>query len=368
VTSEGLDVPIGGMGAEPVGLPAPPRTGIARPADVSGGTVPARPRVPALAGALFWPLPAGVRARRMRAVRDGLILAGWLSTAFVFLAIVPAGRSLGYDAFSYWSIDFGAVYDRTTDSNYTLGAFRYAPPIAFLFAPFTSLPWWSFLWLYTAVMVGTLAWLGGRWTLALLALPPVACELYHGNIHLLTAAAVALGFRHPWTWSFVLLSKVTPGVALVWFAARREWRALATALGATIVIAAGTFLLAPTLWQDWIAATFSNLDEPQPYSVPPPLPLRLPLALLLVYWGARTDRRWTVPVGAALALPILWVHGLAVALAAVPFLRARTPTLREYVVHVGIALIVASAAVVLLGPALERVLADASGALLVWLP
>ena len=46
----------------------------------------------------------------------------------------------------------------------------------------------------------------------LLALPPVALELYHGNIHLWIAAAIVLGFRYPWTWAFVLLTKVTPGV------------------------------------------------------------------------------------------------------------------------------------------------------------
>ena len=47
----------------------------------------------------------------------------------------------------------------------------------------------------------------------------------------------------------------------------------------------------------------------------------MPVAALLVYWGARTDRPWTVPVAATLGLPIIWPHGLCLALAAVPFLR-----------------------------------------------
>ena len=63
----------------------------------------------------------------------------------------------------------------------------------------------------------------GSRCLWLFAFPPVALELYHGNVHLLIAAAIALGFSYPWTWSFVLLTKVTPGLALVWFAVRREW-------------------------------------------------------------------------------------------------------------------------------------------------
>src|SRR5687767_7243630 len=171
----------------------------------------------------FEPLPVDSRALRRRAVRDGLIIAGWLATAFTLVVVAYFGRSLGYDAFSYWSIRLDDLYGRTLESNFTLGAFRYAPPIAFLFAPFGALPWWLFLWLWEALMLAVVAFLGGRWALVLLALPPVALELYHGNVHLLMAAAIALGFRHPWTWSFVILTKITPGIGLLCFAVRKEW-------------------------------------------------------------------------------------------------------------------------------------------------
>ncbi len=57
-----------------------------------------------------------------------------------------------------------------------------------------------------------------------------------GNVHMLLALAIVLGFRWPATWSFVLLTKVTPGIGLLWFAVRREWRSLAIALGATAVL------------------------------------------------------------------------------------------------------------------------------------
>jgi hypothetical protein len=269
----------------------------------------------------FEPLPADSRALRLRAVRDGLIISGWLATAFVYLIVTYYGRSLGYDAFAYWSLDFDDLYGRTMSNNFALGSFRYGPPIAFLFGPLGALPWWLFLWLWQAVMLATIAWLGGRWWLVLLALPVVALELYHGNVHLLIAAAVALGFRHPWAWSFVILSKITPGIGVLWFAFRREWRSLAIALGATAVIAAVTAVVAPHYWTEWIDSIVSNIDEPQHYSVPPPAPIRLPLAVLLVAWGARTDRPWTVPVAATIALPIIWPHGLTVALAAIPFVR-----------------------------------------------
>ena len=62
---------------------------------------------------------------------------------------------------------------------------------------------------------------------------PVLFEFYLGNVHLLLALAIVLGFRWPAAWAFVLLTKITPGIGLLWFAVRREWRSLAIALGAT---------------------------------------------------------------------------------------------------------------------------------------
>jgi hypothetical protein len=303
----------------------------------------------------FEALPADAATLRARAVRDGLIIAGWLATAFCYIVVTDHARSFGYDAYSYWSFDPADPYARTIGNNFGLGAFRYAPPAGLLALLLGALPWWLFLWLWQALMLATLFWLGGRWSLVLLALPPVALELYHGNVHLLIAAAIALGFRYPAAWAFVFWTKVTPGIGVIWFAVRREWRALAIALGATLAVGLATFMVLPDWWRDWIEATLSNLGEPQYYSVPPPLPIRLPLAVLLVAWGARTDRPWTVPVAAMMALPIIWPHGLTVAAAAIPFLRrgdqaARQPgwldaaRLRDYaatlVVVIGIALLV----------------------------
>ena len=266
-------------------------------------------------------LPADRRALRLRAVRDGLIVSGLLATGFLLLVVTNLVHRFGYDAYSYWSVDLNDLYGRAMNNNFALGAFRYTPPIAYLFAPLGALPWWLFLWLWTAFSAAILTWLGGRWTIVVLALPPVALELYHGNIHLLIAVAIALGFRYPWTWAFVLLSKVTPGIGVLWFAVRREWRSFAIALGATAVVVAVTLLIRPDYWAEFVRSFLSNLNEPQTFSIPPPAWIRIPLSIVLVVWGARTDRPWTVPFAATLALPILWVHGLTVALAAIPFLR-----------------------------------------------
>ena len=257
-----------------------------------------------------------------RAARDGAVLAGLLFLAYLFLVIAPAQRTVGFDAFAYWNVDASAPYQGGVGA---LGAFNYSPPIARLFNPFGLLEWPSFLWIWMALLVGNLVWLGGRSVrvLWLLALPPVAFELYHGNVHLWIASAIVLGFRYPWTWAFVLLTKVTPGLGLVWFAARREWRSLAIALGVTAAIVGVSLAIDRQLWSEWISflsATPEGGSVAQ-FQIPVPLWVRLPLAVVLVVWGALTDRRWTVPLAATLALPVLWISGFAICAACLPLAR-----------------------------------------------
>jgi hypothetical protein len=141
-----------------------------------------------------------------------------------------------------------------------------------------------------------------------------------GNIHLLLAAAIVIGFRYPVTWSFVLLTKVTPGVGLLWFAVRREWRSLAIALGTTVAIVAVGLLLAPDSWTAWFASLAGTADATGSNHLPIPLVVRLPIAALLVVWGARGDHRWTVIAAATIGLPTLWTHGFALLLGAIPLL------------------------------------------------
>lgn len=258
-----------------------------------------------------------------RAVRDGLGAAGLLFAAYLFLVVAPRAGTFGFDAYAYWSLDMADPY---TVPAGTFGAFTYTPVIARLFAPFSLLEWPTFLWLWTAVMVATVIWLGWRSALLVLAFPPVALELYHGNVQLLMAAAIALGFRYPVAWSFLLLTKVTPGIGLIWFAARKEWQPLGIALGFTGALVAISLVLEPQLWVDWLNDSVLKTANGAPlnqFSLAIPLWIRLPLAALLVAWGGRTGRPWTVPVGATLALPILWPSGFAILAALWPIAQRR---------------------------------------------
>ncbi len=260
----------------------------------------------------------------LRAVRDGAIVAGLLFGGYLLVVVAPHAGTFGFDAFAYWSLDLAEPYARTAGA---LGAFTYSPVIARLFSPFSLLPLWQFTFLWFGLLVGTAAWLGlgsVRSVLALFAFPAVALELYHGNVHLLMAAAIWLGFRYPAAWSFVLLTKVTPGVGLAWFAVRREWRSLAIALGVTAALVAISVAVDGRLWSSWLTdslgATAGGAALNQ-FSLPVPLWIRVPAALALVGWGGRTDRRWTVPVAATLALPVLWPSGFAVLAALWPIRR-----------------------------------------------
>ena len=255
----------------------------------------------------------GRRRIALRAVRDGSIVAGLLFTAYLFVVVAPKQATVGFDAFAYWSVDPSDPYVVPPGG---LSAFNYSPPIAWLFGFFGRFEWYSFLWVWLALLVGTIVFLGRRGyrILWLFAFPPVALSLYHGNIDLFIAAAVALGFRYPWTWGFVLLTKVTPGVGLLWFAVRREWRSLAIALGVTGVIVAVSLAVNPQLWTEWF--TFLGEAEQgrtvEQFQIGIPLWARLAAAAALVVWGARTSRRWTVVVAATIGLPILWPSGFAI--------------------------------------------------------
>jgi hypothetical protein len=186
------------------------------------------------------------------------------------------------------------------------------------------MPWWVFLYLWACLGIATIIWLGGRWSVFLFAFPPVALELYHGNIHFLLAAAIALGFRYPASWAFVLLTKPTAGVGLLWFVVRREWRPLIISVGIAGGAVFASLVIAPSLWPEWIAYMAADADgTPGGPSMPVPLPIRLAVAAAIVIWGARTDRPWTVAVASTIALPVLWFAGLSVLLGAVPGLRRR---------------------------------------------
>lgn len=232
-----------------------------------------------------------------------------LQVAVLMLGVLYAGAQLahlvplGGDAGAYWLADPLHPYVRSTVG---VGyAFLYSPAFAQLIEPLRLLPWAEFSAVWIVLLFGALAWTARGWGLVLILLPPVLSSIALGNIEVFMAAAIVAGFRYPATWAFILLTKVTPGVGLVWFAVRREWRSLFIVAAATGAVVLASFVIAPSAWFEWFDSLRLNAGVTFPlWTLPGPLWLRIAVAAVIVAWGARTDRRWTVPIGAAIAMPV----------------------------------------------------------------
>ncbi len=258
---------------------------------------------------------------RDRLLRDGFIILSVVFVLLRLLAIKPWADSV--DSYAYWTTRDGVFYDAATTGR--IGAYLYSPAFAQLLTPLVWLPVAAFTALWTAINCATLWFLLRRWALPSLLFLPIAFEVVSGNVHMLYAAAIVLGFRWPATWALMLLTKVTPGVGVLWFLVRREWRSLAIALGASAAIAAVSFVLDQTQWARWLellradasgagSAEFQTVGWYLPISLAP----RLVAAVIVVVAAAWTDRRWLLPVGVVLAMPVVWLNSLAVLAACVP--------------------------------------------------
>jgi hypothetical protein len=259
---------------------------------------------------------SGLRARftgphAVRAIRDGLSIGG-----LIFLVLTMRGEGAGYDFFAYWSVNPADPYAVKEG----FGAFHYAPPLVWLVGPLKLMSWPAAYWVWFAFLCLVLVWLARDWALAWLAFPPVVFELYHGNIHLLIGAALVLALRYPGAYLFLALSKVSPGITALWYVVRREWRNLAIALGVSLAVVAIAFLIAPQPWLAWLSHLSSESNQ-APNLIAIPLAVRLPFSAALVIVAARLDRPWILAPAVVLALPLLWLHGLAVLVAITPLLR-----------------------------------------------
>ena len=244
-----------------------------------------------------------------------------IAIAFVGLRLFdvpPWNQSV--DAYAYWRpIAGGSPYDGAAVGE--LGSYLYSPAFKLLFVPLGALPWPVFNALWTALNFAVLRLVAGRLALVLLLFPPVPFEIISGNVHLLFAAVAAWGFSRPWLWVLAILTKVTPGIGVLWFAVRREWRPLLVAFAVTGLVVAVSVALTPTWWTDWLAVLRDGQSVPAGtpgWFLPVPLWVRLPVAAGLLAWGAWGDRRWTVPLVMVLAMPVLWLNTLAVLVALVP--------------------------------------------------
>jgi hypothetical protein len=251
----------------------------------------------------------------------GVLVAIGLVVLMVALAepFEPDSFGPGHDARAYWSAPLQDPYEPGSVGKES--AYLYSPAFLTVLSPLRALPWPLFVGLWTAGLLVVLFWLARPLLflpLLLLALP----EIWGGNITILLAAAIVLGFSRPFAWAFPLLTKVTPGVGVLWFAVRREWLNLGIAIAATLAIVAAVALFTPGLWAEWFQLLMSSTGSSTVAgSVPVPLVLRLPLAVALIMFAAWRDQKWLLPIGVLLAMPVIWWGSLALLTASVALKR-----------------------------------------------
>jgi hypothetical protein len=267
-----------------------------------------------------WPVHFG---SIWRAAKPALAVAGGAYLLGGILGVIPFTLQLGVppglDTVVYWGADLDNLYAGALIGE--RGAFLYSPAFAQILFPVRFVPFEVAYALWLGISIAMLVWMRVAWTLAF---PPVIADLYFGNIHVAYALAIVLGFRLSATWALPILTKVVSSVGVLWFAFRAEWRPFLMALGTTAAITSISFVLAPGLWFDWVDSLIANTGRSTGMrSDAIPLALRVVGAIGVVMWGARTDRRWTVPVAVFLASPTIWPGSAAVLVAGVsPRLRA----------------------------------------------
>jgi hypothetical protein len=261
---------------------------------------------------------------RLRALQHGL----WFAAALYCIAAIgwALGDMAGVDAHAYWSSWRNGLYSAGPEQR---DAYLYSPVFAQVLWPATLLPWPVFYGLWMAAATATYAWLlaplGPKWAVPLLLI--CVPEIVFGNVWPFFALVLVLGFRFSSAWAFPLLLKVTPGVGVLWFATRREWRRAASPLIAALAIASLSFVLAPGLWADWARllvhpGEFTNparetLTPVLHFPAAVRLSVGLPLSAALTIYAARRNRPRLLPVAMLFASPVIGLSALAL-LTAIP--------------------------------------------------
>jgi hypothetical protein len=272
---------------------------------------------------------------RVRAIRRRMDIAA-VGVVGIAVGTGQAAGMLPYpmDAGAYFK---QAPLDHLYQSQWNATGYVYPPPMAQLLAPIHVLGWPLFIILWTTLIWIAMGWMLGRWTWLAVgcglvaafapSLSPLGVVLgyaLNGNVQLLLAAGVVLAMRRPGWWALGALTKLGTGIGVLYPLFRREWRAVAEAVALSATIVAVSFVLAPRLWFDWVTFMVSSLGVVSPLPmVPVPFPVRLLMSVAILWFAARTERTWLVPIAAGWAIPALYAWTfLAIWIAAVPLWRS----------------------------------------------
>ena len=272
--------------------------------------------------------------------RDAMLLVGLI----VGVAIATRGSFAPADVMTYWA---AGTSDRLYPEHWQeveLGYLFYPPPVAQASALLQPIGWSAFAILLTVATFWAM-WFSVR----TLAIPLLLLGVPHyleigpaepavfldyallGNLQWLLVAASLVAFRRPSLFAALLLTKVATAVGWWWHPLRGDWPAASRPVIVTGAVMFASFVAAPELWfafARFVTGNYTTADPPLPTFFVP-IGIRLPTAILLVFWGARTGRSWTIPVATGWALPAM--YGMSFLLfwvaAAVAYRDGRLPNL-----------------------------------------
>ena len=261
--------------------------------------------------------------------RWGIALVWILVGYYTFVVHVPhllRQEMVAWDSYAYWRIGHvtGNIYATPPGDD---APYFYSPAFAALVEPLSWLPHQVFAVLWATAELVVIIWLLKpgklRWTIPLFVLACVP-EVMLGNVYAFLALALVLSLSPvyrpagPAATAFLLLTKITPGLPVLWFLLRREWRALCLVLVATVAAALVSLVLGPARWVDWFDFLRSGTGPTLWW-----FPARVAVAVALVVFAARRDRPSLVPVAVLLVLPVIGGTSVLTLLAAVPRLMSQ---------------------------------------------
>lgn len=254
---------------------------------------------------------------RKRLPRDAV----WITAIAMMVqaALIVFVYGFGYDAHAYWLAGRELSYERAPVEQ---DAYLYSPAFAQVISPLAALPFPAFCAIFMIAPALAFAWLlkplPRRWAIPFWLM--CAWEILTGNVFWLLALVAVLGFRRPGFWVVAALTKISPCVGPVWFLARGEWRKLSVFTACLSIVVLASAAIDPSAWVAWVSFLHGQLGSTTgtlgAAIMPPPI-VRLPLAIAVTVYAARTNRVWLVPVAMVLATPVLATASLTM-LTAIP--------------------------------------------------
>jgi hypothetical protein len=286
-------------------------------------------------------------------------LTVWLRLGRVFTpvsvtAIVVVTAMLATDVTLFWSQSLRdlQLYVKAGDTWLNDGpVYSYVPLIArpidlsnypFLYPPVTlplfgalsvlPLPVAAMVWVGASLLAVLYGFrrigLDWRWSLLLIAWPPVAQGLYVGNVAVPLFALFAAAIALPALLAIPPIFKLYSGVASLWLLRREHWRDLALGLVAVGgACAASVVVMGVDLWASWLrgllAFQVSQRNLPEflygfglGLFMPLAVQALLAIAVTILAVGARErrDQLGRLGVATVVASPSLYAHGWLVAL------------------------------------------------------